>query len=137
MSVSNLSSLRLVNDPDNLLVRQVAGWLVEAGSLETRLAAAPTGWFTFWMPRRAHTAPARSGEGFGARWRRRARYVQWLVAACLITTMTVFIIRWLFGDETLRLMGAIAVGSISALICFRIYWLLEYGVVRRRRETPQ
>jgi|SRR5579864_8164093 len=54
LTASPLSALRLVSDREYTLVNQVAGWLVEGGSLAGRLAAAPQGLWRFWM-RRAGT----------------------------------------------------------------------------------
>jgi RsiW-degrading membrane proteinase PrsW (M82 family) len=87
MTASRRASLRMVDDPPNLLVNLVAEWLVESGPLLARLAAAPKHSRAFWMPReRGVFAPV----GVRAAW----RVVQWLIVGVLLTVLTLISLHW-------------------------------------------
>jgi hypothetical protein len=87
---SRLRSLRTISDNPNLLVNQVAHWLVQGGSLAARLDTAPTGLGSFWLPR--------IGGGTRPAWpvylRAIWRYVQWIIVGVLLTVLTLLSLHY-------------------------------------------
>jgi hypothetical protein len=89
-NASRLGSLRLVSDSNHLLVNQVAHWLVEGGSLATRIDAAPKGFGTFWMPLAAKGAKPDWPVRARAFW----RVAQWLIVGILLTGLTLLSLEY-------------------------------------------
>jgi len=92
LTASRWSSLRLLcNDRDHVLVNFVADWLVQGGSLAARIAAAPRGRSSFWMPLAADGA-----EPF---WQTRRRvfwrWVQWAIVGAALTALTLLSLRYI------------------------------------------
>jgi hypothetical protein len=88
LTASRVQSLRIVNDQPSLLVNLVASWLVEGGSLASRIDQAPKGRLTFWMPL---TAGRPSGA---ARVRAVWRFVQWVFVGCVLTMLALLSIHY-------------------------------------------
>jgi len=83
-AISRWSSVRLCGNTPDLLVNQVAHWLVRGGSLAAQIAAAPRGAATFWMP----LAPGGAAPGGRVRARSLWRGVQWVLVGVLLTVLT-------------------------------------------------
>jgi hypothetical protein len=92
-NASRLGSLRLVSDSNHLLVNQVAHWLVEGGSLATRIDAAPKGFGTFWMPLAAKGAKPDWPVRARAFW----RVAQWLIVGILLTGLTLLSLEYVIA----------------------------------------
>jgi hypothetical protein len=83
LTASRLSALRTINDSSNLLVNQVADWLVLGGNLAQTIAAAPKDIKSFWMP------PA------AIPWRAAWRTVQWGIVGILLTVPTLLSVNFI------------------------------------------
>lgn len=86
LTASRWGSLRKVKDYQHLLVNQIAEWLVNGGSLGTRLKATPKSSNTFWMPR------PKNGEKTNMHIRARvfSRLVQWAIIGFALTLLTLW-----------------------------------------------
>jgi hypothetical protein len=83
LTASRLSALRTINDSSNLLVNQVADWLVLGGSLAQTITAAPKDNKSFWMP------PAATP------WRAAWRIIQWGIVGILLTVPTLLSVNFI------------------------------------------
>ncbi len=113
LTSSRLRALRVVvSDPTNLLVNQVADWLVHGQSLADRIDAAPKGMRSFWMPL---AAPA-----VEPRWQTRPRviwrFIQWAIAGAALTALTLLSLHYIIYPAT------------------HTIWLFAQGVLARLRS---
>jgi len=89
LTASRLGALRLVKDDDHLLVNLVADWLVHGESLSTRIASAPKGRTSFWMPRGETSADTHRRTLPRVIW----RFVQWSIVGAVLTLITLLFIH--------------------------------------------
>jgi hypothetical protein len=90
LNASRRSSLRLIPDTSDLLVKQVAEWLVKGGSLAARIRNAKRGSASFWMPLRA----GESRPGWQAKVRAWGSYVQWAIIDIVLTFLALWSLHW-------------------------------------------
>jgi len=101
LTASRLGSLRGVNDPQHLLVNQVADWLITGGSLGQRLNNAPKGKCTFWMPRGASGLETHRLSIWRVIW----RFIQAIFVGLLLTVLSVLSAQYVVGPALKWLMG--------------------------------
>jgi hypothetical protein len=87
---SRQKSLRTVGGDQHELVHQVASWLVDGGSLSTRITAVPKALRTFWMP----LNPGGTGPGWPVHVRAFWRYVQWVIVGAILTAMALLSLHY-------------------------------------------
>src|SRR5262249_21194583 len=93
--VSHVSYLKATgHDTEDLLVNRVATWLVEGGSLATKLRKAKRERGSFWMPLQ-ELPDGRVVPGWQAKARAWGRFLQWAFVDFVLTILALLSLHWL------------------------------------------
>jgi len=152
LTVSRLSSLRLIPNTPDLLVNRVAEWLVRGGSLAAQLRNAHRRGPSFWMPLQAHG----NRPGWQVKTRTVWKFVQWGIFDAVLTILALLSLHWIVypifmrgqgGATTSRVVieavflwvGVAVVVLIASLVHSRLEWrdLREFDRrIEEQEEIP-